>query len=50
VKALLAAGLATGLAAAVVGTAILASAASLLGIGGGATATSAATGKIPAPC
>jgi hypothetical protein len=49
VKALLAAGLAARLAAAVVGTAILASAASLLGIGGGApAASSAATAKIPA--
>jgi hypothetical protein len=41
--------LAAGLAVAVVGTAILASAASLLGIGGGTpSASSAATAKIPA--
>jgi cell wall-associated NlpC family hydrolase len=48
-RGVLAVGLAMGLAAAVVGTAILASAASLLGSGGGAPAASAATGKIPAP-
>src|ERR1700722_12049338 len=47
-KGLLAGGLAVGLAVAVVGTAILASAASLLGIGSGApAASSAATAKIP---
>jgi cell wall-associated NlpC family hydrolase len=47
-KRLVAAGLAVGLAAAVVGTAILASAASLLGVGGGApAASSAATAQIP---
>ena len=48
-KGLAAAGLAVGLAVAVIGTAILASAASLLGVGGGApAASSAATAKIPA--
>ena len=48
-KGILAVGLAMGLAAMVVGTAILASAASLLGLGGGAqAASSAATAKIPA--
>jgi cell wall-associated NlpC family hydrolase len=47
-KGLLAAGLAAALAAGVVGTAILASAASLLGVGGGApAASSAATAQIP---
>ena len=47
-RGLLTAGLAAGLAVAVVGTAILASAASLLGVGSGApTASSAATAKIP---
>ena len=47
-RGVLAAGLAVGLAVAVVGTAILASAASLLGIGGGApVASSAATANIP---
>jgi hypothetical protein len=47
-KGLLTAGLAVGLAVAVVGTAILASAASLLGVGSGApAASSAATAKIP---
>jgi len=53
-KGLVAAGLAVGLAVAVIGTAILASAASaasaasLLGVGGGApAASSAATAKIP---
>jgi cell wall-associated NlpC family hydrolase len=49
VKGLLAAGMAAGLAVAVIGTAILASAASLLGVGGGAPAASpAAAAKIPA--
>jgi cell wall-associated NlpC family hydrolase len=48
-KSLVAVGLAVGLAVAVVGTAILASAASLLGVGGGAPAAStAATANIPA--
>jgi cell wall-associated NlpC family hydrolase len=48
-KGLIAAGLAVGLAAAVVGTAILASAASFLGVGSGVPAASpAATAKIPA--
>ena len=48
-RGILAAGLAVGLAIMVVGTAILASAASLLGLGGGApAASSAATAKIPA--
>jgi hypothetical protein len=48
VKGLVAAGLAVGLAAAVIGTAILALAASLLGIRGGTpAASSAATGQIP---
>ena len=47
-KGLVAAGLAVGLAVAVIGTAILASAASLLAVGGGApAASSAATAKIP---
>src|SRR5580704_1110793 len=47
-RGLLAAGLAVGLAVVVVGTAILASAASLLGVGSGApAASSAATAKIP---
>jgi len=47
-KGLVAAGLAVGLAAAVIGTAILASAASLLGVPGGTpAASSAATGQIP---
>jgi cell wall-associated NlpC family hydrolase len=47
-KGLVAVGLAVGLAVAVVGTAILASAASLLGVGDGAlAASSAATSKIP---
>jgi cell wall-associated NlpC family hydrolase len=47
-KRALAAGLTVGLAAAVVGTAILASAASLLGVGGSApVASSAATSTIP---
>jgi cell wall-associated NlpC family hydrolase len=49
VKGLVAVGLAVGLVAAVIGTAILASAASLLGVGGGAPApSSAASTKIPA--
>jgi cell wall-associated NlpC family hydrolase len=49
VKGLVAAGLAAGLAVAVIGTAILASAASLLGVGGGApAASSSATADIPA--
>ena len=44
-----AAGLAVGLAAALVGTAVVASALSLLGVGGGApAASSAATAKVPA--
>ncbi len=48
-KGLVAAGLAVGLAAAVVGTAILASAASFLGVGSGVpVASPAATAKIPA--
>jgi cell wall-associated NlpC family hydrolase len=48
VKGLVVAGLAVGLAVAVIGTAILASAASLLGVGGGApAASSAATSQIP---
>jgi cell wall-associated NlpC family hydrolase len=48
-KGLVAAGLSAGLAAAVVGTAILASAASLVGAGGGQpAASSAATAQIPA--
>jgi cell wall-associated NlpC family hydrolase len=47
-RGLLTAGLTVGLAVAVVGTAILASAASLLGVGSGApVASSAATAKIP---
>ena len=47
-KGLVAAGLAVGLTVAVIGTAILASAASLLGVGGGApAASSAATAQIP---
>jgi cell wall-associated NlpC family hydrolase len=47
-RGLLTAGLAAGLAVAVVGTAILASAASLLGVGSGApVASSAATANIP---
>jgi len=47
-RGLLVAGLAAGLAAAVVGTAILASAASLLGVGGSApAASSVATARIP---
>jgi cell wall-associated NlpC family hydrolase len=47
-KGLLAAGLSVGLAAAVVGIAVLASAVSLLGVGGGApAASSAATTQIP---
>jgi hypothetical protein len=47
-RGLVAAGLAVGLAVAVVGTAILASVASLLGVGSGApAASSAATAKIP---
>jgi cell wall-associated NlpC family hydrolase len=47
-KAVLAAGLSVGLAAAVVGTAVLTSAISLLGVGSGApAASSAATAKIP---
>jgi cell wall-associated NlpC family hydrolase len=47
-KGVIAAVLAVGLAAAVVGTAVLASAVSLLGLGGGAPApSSAATAKIP---
>ena len=47
-RGILAAGLAVGLAAMVVGTAILASAASLLGLGGGApAASSAAAAKVP---
>jgi cell wall-associated NlpC family hydrolase len=47
-RGLLTAGLAAGLAVAVIGTAILASAASLLGVGSGAPAASAAaTAKIP---
>jgi cell wall-associated NlpC family hydrolase len=49
VKGLVAAGLAAGLAVAVIGTAILASAASLMGAGGGApAASSSATAEIPA--
>ena len=48
-KGLVAVGLAVGLAVAVIGTAILGSAASLLGVGGGApAASSAATAQIPA--
>jgi cell wall-associated NlpC family hydrolase len=48
VKRLIAAGLALGLAVAVIGTAILASAASLLGVGGGApAASSTAVAQIP---
>ena len=47
-KGLVAAGLAVGLAVAVIGTAILASAASLLGVGGGApAASSTGTAQIP---
>ena len=47
-KGLLAAGLSVGLAAAVVGMAVLASAMSVLGVGGGAPgASSAATTQIP---
>ena len=46
-KDLVAVGLAVGLAVAVIGTAILASAASLLGVGGGPAASSAATAQIP---
>ena len=47
-KAVIAAGLSVGLAAAVVGMAVLASAVSLLGVGGGAPAASgAATAQIP---
>ena len=47
-KGLVAAALAAGLAVAVIGTAILASAASLLGVGGGApAASSAAKAQIP---
>ena len=47
-KGLVAAGLAVGLAVAVIGTALLASAASLLGVGSGApSASSAATTQIP---
>ena len=46
-RGLLVAGLAAGLAAAVVGTAILASAASLLGVGGGTPMSSASTAQIP---
>ena len=47
-RGVLAAGLAAGLAVAVVGTAILASAASLLGVGGGTpTTSSASTAQIP---
>src|SRR5271168_3768528 len=48
-KGVLAAGLSVGLAAAVVGTAVLTSAVSLLGVGSGApAASSAATAQIPA--
>jgi cell wall-associated NlpC family hydrolase len=48
VKGLVAAGMAVGLAVALIGTAILASAASLLGVGGGApAASSAAIAQIP---
>jgi cell wall-associated NlpC family hydrolase len=48
VKGLVAVGLAVGLAVAVIGTAVLGSAASLLGLGGGApAASSAATAQIP---
>jgi cell wall-associated NlpC family hydrolase len=52
-KGLVAVGLAVGLAVTVIGTAVLASAASLLGVGGGAgdgapAASSAATAQIPA--
>jgi cell wall-associated NlpC family hydrolase len=48
-KGLVAGGLAVGLAVAVIGTAILGSAASLLGVGGGSpAASSAATAQIPA--
>jgi cell wall-associated NlpC family hydrolase len=48
-KGVVAVGLAVGLAVAVIGTAILASAASLVGVGGGApAASSAATAQIPA--
>ena len=47
-KGLVGAGLAVGLAVAMIGTAILASAASMLGVGGGApAASSAATSQIP---
>jgi hypothetical protein len=47
-RGLLTAGLAVGLAVVVVGTAILASAASMLDVGGGApAASSAATSQIP---
>ena len=46
-RGLLVAGLAAGLAAAVVGTAILASAASLLGVGGGTPMSPASTAQIP---
>jgi cell wall-associated NlpC family hydrolase len=47
-RGVLAAGLSVGLAAAVVGTAVLASAVSLLGVGGGAPAASSeATARIP---
>jgi hypothetical protein len=47
-KGVLAAGLSVGLAAAVVGTAVLTSAVSLLGVGSGApAASSAATAQIP---
>jgi cell wall-associated NlpC family hydrolase len=49
VRGVAAAGLAVGLAAALVGTAVVASALSLLGVGGGApAASSAATAKVPA--
>jgi cell wall-associated NlpC family hydrolase len=47
-KGLVAAGWAAGLATAVIGTAILASAASLLDVGGAPAASSAAKGQIPA--
>ena len=48
VKGLIAGGLAVGLAVAVIGTAIVGSAASLLGVGGGTPAASpAATARIP---
>jgi cell wall-associated NlpC family hydrolase len=46
-RGLLVAGLAAGLAAAVVGTAILASAASLLGVGGGTPMSPTSTAQIP---